>query len=122
MLERRVRAVSAWGFRVLFRQEAAEASRFGNAVIVLFLLAQAADGVLTYVGVTTLGSRVEANPLLALLMTHLGEGTALVGAKIIASTLGIALHIVGVHRLLAVLTVIYILGALLPWAGLLLLM
>jgi uncharacterized membrane protein len=122
MLERRVRAVSAWGFRVLFRQESAEAPRFGNVVIVLFLLAQAADGVLTYVGVTTLGSRVEANPLLALLMTHFGEGAALVGAKILASSLGIALHLVGVHRLLAVLTVVYILGALLPWAGLLLLM
>lgn len=98
---------------------AAERSRFGDAVIVLFLLAQAADGVMTYVGVTTLGVHLEANPLLASLMAAFGQGTALTGAKLVASGLGISLHLLGTHRILAVLTGIYFLAAVLPWAGLL---
>ena len=93
--------------------------RFGDAVIVLFLLAQAADGVMTYVGVTTLGVHLEANPLLASLMHAYGQGAAVAGAKIVASVLGISLHLIGVHGILAVLTGIYLLAAVLPWAGLL---
>jgi len=97
-----------------------ERSRFGDAVIVLFLLAQAADGVMTYVGVTTFGVHLEANPLLASLMATFGQGTALTGAKLVAAGLGISLHLIGTHRILAVLTGIYFFAALLPWAGLLL--
>ena len=94
-------------------------SRFGDVVIVLFLLAQAADGVMTYVGVTTFGVHLEANPLLASLMDAFGYGTAVTGAKIVASALGISLHLIGVHRILAILTGVYFVAALLPWAGLL---
>jgi uncharacterized membrane protein len=89
-------------------------------VIVLFLLAQAADGVMTYVGVTTLGVHIEANPLLASLMVMFGQGTTVAGAKLVAAGLGISLHLVGVHRILAILTGIYVVGAVLPWMGLLL--
>ena len=111
---------SAWRLRVLLHRTVAERSRFGDAVIVLFLLAQAADGVMTYVGVTTLGVHLEANPLLASLMMLFGQGTAVAGAKLVASGLGISLHLLGVHRVLAVLTGVYIVAAVLPWAGLLL--
>lgn len=93
---------------------------FGNAVIVLFLLAQAADGVMTYVGVTTMGPHIEANPLLVSLMATIGQGMGVTMAKIVAAGLGIALHLVGVHRIIAVLTAIYMLGAIVPWASLLL--
>jgi uncharacterized membrane protein len=106
---------------VPLRQTLATRSRFGDAVIVLFLLAQAADGVMTYVGVTTLGVHIEANPLLASLMVMFGQGTAVAGAKLVAAGLGISLHLVGVHRILAILTGIYMVGAVLPWMGLLLL-
>lgn len=102
------------------RRYTAGRSRFGDAVIVLFLLAQAADGVMTYVGVTTLGVHLEANPLLALLMNAFGHGPAVTAAKVVASGLGISLHLIGVHRVLAVLTGVYIVAAVLPWAGLLL--
>ena len=95
-------------------------SAFGNVVIVLFLAAQAADGVMTYVGVTTMGLHIEANPLLATLMSVVGEGAGVTLAKALAGVLGISLHLIGVHRIIAVLTVIYMLGAVLPWAGLLL--
>ena len=102
------------------RRNAAGQSRFGDAVIVVFLLAQAADGVMTYVGVSTLGIHLEANPLLATLMNAFGQGTAVTGAKVVASGLGISLHLIGVHRILAVLTGVYLVAAILPWAGLLL--
>ena len=106
---------------MLLRQIAVSRSRFGDAVIVLFLLAQAADGVMTYVGVTMLGVHIEANPLLASLMVMFGQGTAVAGAKLVAAGLGISLHLVGVHRILAILTGIYMVSAVLPWVGLLLL-
>jgi hypothetical protein len=53
-------------------------------------------------------------------MALFGQGTAVAGAKIVASGLGISLHLLGVHRVLAVLTAVYLLAAVLPWAGLLL--
>jgi uncharacterized membrane protein len=105
---------------VFLHRTAAERSRFGDAVIVLFLLAQAADGVMTYVGVTTFGVHLEANPLLAFLMNLFGQGAAVAAAKVVASGLGISLHLIGVHRVLAVLTGVYLVAAVLPWAGLLL--
>jgi uncharacterized membrane protein len=105
---------------VPLRQTLATHPRFGDAVIVLFLCAQAADGVMTYVGVTTMGVYIEANPLLASLMVMFGQGTAVAGAKLVAAGLGISLHLVGVHRILAILTAIYMVGAVLPWVGLLL--
>ena len=115
------RAWPAWRIRVSSRPTIAERSRFGDVVIVLFLLAQAADGVMTYVGVTTIGTHLEANPLLASLMSAFGEGAAVTGAKLVASALGISLHLIGVHRVLAVLTGVYLAAAVLPWLGLLLL-
>ena len=101
-------------------QPLASRSRFGDVMIVLFLLAQAADGVMTYVGVTTMGSDIEANPLLAMLMVTFGHGATVAGAKLVAAALGISLHLVGVHRIVALLTAIYCVGAVLPWVGLLL--
>ena len=57
--------VRTWPARVLaFTQS----ERFGNTVIVLFFLAQAMDGGLTYIGVSVLGRDVEGNPLLHWLM------------------------------------------------------
>lgn len=92
---------------------------FGNAVIVLFILAQAADGVLTYLGVQILGPSAEGNPLLAWMMAHLGEGTALALAKGVATALGAALHVATVHRVVAALVLVYLLGAVAPWIALL---
>ncbi|MCX6550134.1 MAG: DUF5658 family protein [Acidobacteria bacterium] len=93
-------------------------SRFGDAVIVLFLLAQAADGVMTYVGVTTMGAEFEANPILVGLMGSFGHGATVAGAKLVAAALGISLHLIGVHRIIALLTAIYLVGAVFPWMGL----
>jgi len=94
-------------------------TRFGNAVLVLFLLAQCLDGVLTYVGVVTFGMHVEANPIIATLMGYLGAATALMTAKSIAAALGIALHLRGVHAAVAVLTAFYFSVAIVPWVAIL---
>jgi hypothetical protein len=92
-------------------------SSFGDAVILLFLFAQAADGMCTYVGVSTLGAHLEANPLLLVLITTFGPGTAVISAKVFAAILGMSLHRLGVHGILAGLTGIYLLAALLPWVS-----
>jgi hypothetical protein len=98
---------------------AGASSRLGDVLLVLFLLAQCLDGVLTYVGVLSYGPAVEANPLVAGLMLRFGEGGGLLGAKIVASALGIALHLRQVHVAIALLTAFYVGVAILPWTILL---
>ena len=93
--------------------------RFSNVVLALFLLAQCLDGVLTYIGVSTFGTDIEANPLIAALVGYLGAATALVTAKTIAAALGIALHVRGVHGAVALLTAFYFVVAILPWVAIL---
>jgi hypothetical protein len=91
-------------------------SLFGDGVVLAFLLAQACDGVFTYVGMATYGPGIEGNPLLATLMAWMGSGAALFSAKLLASSLGILLHLTGVHRIVAALTGLYVFGAVVPWA------
>lgn len=90
-------------------------SRHGNIAVLVFLLCQALDGVLTYVGVTLIGPHMEANPLLSWLMTSYGSGPALAGAKLVASGFGIILHLSALHRVVAGLAAFYLLVAVLPW-------
>ena len=96
-----------------------ERSRFGDAALLLFLLAQACDGVLTYVGVTVYGPHVEANPLISWLMSCLGSGPGLAAAKLTAGVFGIALHLSAVHKTVAVLTAFYFAAAVGPWIAVL---
>jgi hypothetical protein len=96
-----------------------QSERFGNAVILLFFLAQAMDGALTYLGVIVLGRDVEANPLLHWLMGAAGHGPALAIAKLSAAGFGIILHLASVHRAVAVLTLLYVTAAVVPWMAVL---
>lgn len=84
-------------------------------VFAAFLLTQILDGILTYVGVSALGISAEGNPLLAWLMASYGEVIALAGAKSLAACCGVALYILAVDRMIAVLTLVYIGFALIPW-------
>ena|SRR5581483_163819 len=92
---------------------------FGDVVVIAFLVAQCLDGIFTYVGVTTIGNGIEANPLISALMLRLGHGLALLVAKTIAGGLGIALHLRGVHIAVAVLVLFYVATAVLPWIAIL---
>lgn len=92
---------------------------FGDIALLVFLIAQASDGVLTYVGVSTYGRHIEANPLIGWLMTLIGQGAALATAKVAAVFFGIALHLSAVHRAVALLALLYIAVAVLPWIAIL---
>jgi hypothetical protein len=94
-------------------------SRTGNIAVVVFLMAQACDGVFTYIGISQYGLAVEANPLLGWLMVSVGQGLALTATKVAAGAFGIGLHLAAVHRIVAVLTGFYLLVAVLPWIAIL---
>jgi hypothetical protein len=94
-----------------------EESLFGNLIMVAFLFVQALDGALTYVGLATIGQVVEGNPLVGGLMTAFGVGLGLTSAKLVAASFGIALHLFGTHRLIALLTAVYFGAAILPWVA-----
>jgi hypothetical protein len=93
-------------------------SRFGDLVVVGFLVVQFLDGGFTYVGVSIWGPGIEANPLLSSAMAHAGVGTSLALAKSIAIAFGIILHLYRVHTVVAMLTVFYVAAAIVPWAAL----
>lgn len=95
-------------------------SLFGDLALFLFLLAQAGDGVLTYVGVATFGMHSEGNPLIAWLMTVLGHGPGLAAAKVTAGAFGILLHLSEVHKAVALLAAFYFAVAIVPWLAMLL--
>jgi len=92
---------------------------FGDIALLVFLLAQASDGVLTYVGVSLYGLHIEANPIIGWLMSWIGEGAALTTAKVAAGSFGIALHLSAVHRAVAVLAAFYLAVAVFPWVAIL---
>lgn len=100
-------------------QRRADRRLFGDLALVFFLLAQAGDGVLTYVGVATYGHGIEGNPLITWLMQAMGDGPALTTAKITAAALGIALHLSSVHYVVAALAVFYVAVAVVPWMAVL---
>jgi uncharacterized membrane protein len=92
---------------------------FGNLVVIAFLVAQACDGVFTYVGISLYGAHMEANPVLGWLMQTMGQGMALAAAKSVAGAFGIALHLSSVHRVVAALALFYIAVAVVPWMAIL---
>jgi hypothetical protein len=89
--------------------------RASKLVLALFLATQAFDGIFTYAAVTAHGLGAEGNILLATWMGLVGPAPALVGAKTLAGACGVLLHLKGVHRTLALLTLFYTLGAVGPW-------
>jgi Domain of unknown function (DUF5658) len=97
----------------------ARSSRFGNAMVLVFLLAQAVDGVFTYMGVVIYGMGAEGNPLLGWLMGAIGCAAGVTAAKAAAGAFGIVLHLVAVHRVVAALALFYVAVAIVPWIGVL---
>jgi hypothetical protein len=97
------------------KMEGQRRSWLGDVALLAFLVAQSLDGALTYVGVTTFGIHAEANPIVAGMMTHLGHGAGLMGAKLLAGMLGFCLHIYEIHAAVAVLTFFYLVVAVAPW-------
>ena len=93
-------------------------SLFGDLVVLSFLCVQALDGAFTYLGVATWGPGIEGNPLISSAMNAAGLGTGLVAAKLVAGGFGIVLHLRRVHYVVALLTLVYLTAAILPWTAL----
>jgi hypothetical protein len=86
-----------------------------RVMLLLFLAAQAFDGLFTYTAVHAYGLHAEGNIVIATWMALVGPAAALFGAKTLASACGVLLYIRGMHRTLSVLTMVYMVGAIGPW-------
>jgi hypothetical protein len=72
-------------------------------VLLAFVTVQVLDGVMSYVGVHTFGSWIEANPLVAWY------------ASMFAIGCGTILYLMARHRTVAALTLFYLAFAVVPW-------
>lgn len=88
---------------------------FGRGVLFAFILAQVADGLLTYLGIRKFGIGIEGNPLVAWYVVTFGAGVALVGAKGLAVACGATLYLRAMHRTIGALTLMYLTAAVWPW-------
>ena len=84
-----------------------------------FVAVQVLDGVLSYVGVSLHGPSIEANPLVAWYLAALGPAVGFTLAKLFAVMCGVVLYVTAHHRLVAILTLVYIVFAVVPWFALL---
>lgn len=83
--------------------------------LLVFVLLQLADGVLTYAGVERFGTEAEGNPILATWIMLTGALPAVVGAKLLACACGAVLYAAGVHSVLIGLSALYLFAAVVPW-------
>ena len=86
-----------------------------RVVLFLFLLTQACDGAFTYAAVRAYGIAAEGNMVLSTWMLLVGPFPTLFVAKLVAAGGGVLLYARGIHRTLALLTLLYVLGAIGPW-------
>jgi hypothetical protein len=103
---------------LVYRRWTSSGNRFGDLMVLGFLLVQCLDGVFTYLGVKTFGPSVEANPLVSSAIAVAGPALGLAGTKLVAASFGILLHLRGVHLVVGLLTALYFAAAILPWTAL----
>ena len=89
--------------------------RAAQAIWIAFVLVQALDGVMTFVGMHTFGPSIEANPLIAWYAHALGPTVAVSAAKLFAVGCGVALYLTAHYRTIAALAITYVLAAVGPW-------
>lgn len=84
-----------------------------------FVVVQALDGAMSYVGVSLHGPDIEGNPLVAWYLTAFGPAVGFTVAKLFAITCGAVLYMTARHSWVAILTVVYVVFAVVPWVTLL---
>jgi hypothetical protein len=89
---------------------------YALALLALFICTQIADAWLTSFGIERYGMAAEANPLLALGFMLFGPAAALAFAKGVAIVGAVTLYRLSRHGLLTLLTVMYVVVAIMPWA------
>ena len=85
-------------------------------MVALFAAVQIADATMTLVGVQRFGLAAEGNPLLFMALSTCGVGVTLFGAKSVAIALAVVLHRRSHPLALSLLIVVYVYGAICPWA------
>jgi hypothetical protein len=91
----------------------------GDCIVVCFILVQLLDWLATLHGVTLFGTSIEANPMLRFLMEKYDIILVLTAAKLGATLAASFLHYFERHFLVAALTLIYTVFAIVPWIELL---
>jgi hypothetical protein len=84
-------------------------------VLVIFSAIQLADGVMTAAGAAQYGTSIEANPLLVFLFGAVGTGVTIVAMKLFAIVCATVLHLREKYSALAILTLVYVFAAIVPW-------
>ncbi|HYJ93505.1 MAG TPA: DUF5658 family protein [Vicinamibacterales bacterium] len=84
-----------------------------------FVIVQALDGVMSYVGVSLHGPGIEANPLVGWYLSAFGPAVGFTMAKLFAVTCGSVLYFTARYQWVAILTLVYLIFAVAPWVGLL---
>jgi hypothetical protein len=87
----------------------------GRALLLAFIATQVADGWLTYIGLVNFGLHIEANPLVAWYVTACGPAAGMLATKGFAVACALPLYKRALHGILALLTLFYIVTAILPW-------
>ena len=85
-------------------------------LLALFAAIQLADAMMTTSGVGRLGIEGEGNPLLRFYAEAVGIGVTVAAAKVLAVAGAAILYARAQHFVLTLLTLGYVLAALLPWA------
>jgi len=93
--------------------------RIGRLTLVLFVVLQVADGLITFGAVRIFGTAAEGNPILETWIQLAGPGAALLGAKGVACGGALVLYVLGRRRTLAALTGVLLVYGVLPWLVLL---
>jgi hypothetical protein len=91
----------------------------GNVAVTCFIVVQLIDWIATSQGLALFGTSVEANPLLRFLMERYDIITVLTTSKLFATMAGSFLHFLNRHSMVAALTLLYTLFAIIPWMELL---
>jgi hypothetical protein len=91
----------------------------GNVAVTCFIVVQLIDWIATSQGLALFGTSVEANPLLRFLMERYDIITVLTTSKLFATMAGSFLHFLNRHSMVAALTLLYTLFAIIPWMKLL---
>ena len=84
-------------------------------MLVIFAAMQLADGVMTAAGAAQFGTSIEANPLLVFLFGVVGTGATIVAMKLFAILCATLLHLREQYSALAILTLVYLFAAIVPW-------
>lgn len=91
-----------------------ESDVFARVVFMAFVIVQCLDGVLTYVGVST-GLSPEGNPIMRWVMSVMGLGLGIIVTKFASIVGGIFLYKYDFRGTLALITLLGLVVAIIPW-------